>query len=89
MVKTSYIEPSHQLEMPPGLRPLTKEEAATKVVDELMHAYRTFKHTRLKLDMLVMIERALYLQQLGYVLILDRRKDCVGAHRKDVAPCVH
>lgn len=80
-MQTTYIGPERQLSMPLGLRPLTTEEAALKVVDELHTALLTFKHTRLKKDFLHMIERALYLQRLGYVFFLDRRHNCVGAHR--------
>jgi hypothetical protein len=85
----SYIGPERQLCLPLGHRCLTRDEAATQVVDELQKAYLTFKHTRLKHDMLVLIERALYLQQLGFILILDRRHNCIGAHRKEVQTYVH
>jgi hypothetical protein len=82
-----YIGPERQLIQPLGHRPRTTQEAATEVVDELHVALRTFKHTKLKKDFLHMIERALYLQKLGYRFTLDRKHNCVGARRQEVRPC--
>ena len=79
-----YIPPSHQLQQPRGHRPLSKEEAATVVVDEIWLLYKTFKHTHLKADLLKIVTRALYLESLGYQLVLLRRQDCVGATKKEV-----
>lgn len=83
-----YIGTERQLygaAAPNGLRTnnLTHDQAAGVVVDELMNAWREFRHTKLKGDLLHFIERALYLQQLGYQLTLDRRHDCVGAHKRN------
>lgn len=80
-----YIPPDHQLTGDP---PLTNDEAATVVVHELYEAWARFRHTKLREDMLYVINRALYLQRLGYDLILIKRSDCVGAHKRGPT-CVH
>lgn len=77
-----YIGTERQLAGPT----LTKQEAATLVVDELLVAWKRFRHTKLKSDLLLFIERALYLQQLGFQLVLDRKHECVGAHAKTCQP---
>jgi hypothetical protein len=82
-MKTSYIDPSHQLT---GDRPLTNDEAAVRVVDELHKAWQVFRHTHLRLDMMIVLERALYLQKLGYDLVLIKRNDCVGARKRATRP---
>lgn len=82
-----YIGPEKQLNMPLGLRPLTGEEAVTQVVHELHGLWRTFRHTKLRSDLLRFIDRAVYLQRLGYELVLSKRQDCVCAHRKE-AKCL-
>lgn len=87
---TTYIDWTHQLQQPLGHRPLTNDEAAVVLVDEIWMLYQTFKHTRQRADLLRMVTRALYLEKLGYQLILVRRHNCVGAHRKETGcPIVH
>jgi len=83
---STYVPPSRQLT---GHPPLTNEEAATLVVHELHERWQTFRHTRLREDMMAFIERAVYLQHLGFELQLDKRCDCVCAHKKGAPPWTH
>jgi hypothetical protein len=73
------LPPSHQLT---GDKPLTNEEAALLVVHECMGLYLEFKHTRTRESFMKLIKRAQYLETLGYVFVLERKEDCIGAHRK-------
>lgn len=82
-----YIPPSHQLQQPHGHRLLTTDEAATLVVHEIHVGWIEFRRTHLKSDLMLVLSRALYLQKLGYQLILDKRHDCIGAHKRKEVVC--
>jgi len=90
MRDVSYIGPERQLPLPAGVLPLTTNEAVVLVVDDLLKKALQFRHTHLKQDLLSILERALYLEMLGYQLIWDRTHGVVGAHRKEKPDsCVH
>jgi hypothetical protein len=78
---STYIGPERQL---CGGRPYTSEEAAIVVVHELYTLWGVFRQTKLRADLLTFINRAVYLQRLGFELILNKRQDCVCARRKGV-----
>lgn len=85
-----YIGPDRQLTQPLGHRLLSNDEAVLIVVDELHKAWLRFRHTHAKGDLYHFIARAAYLERLGYTIILNKRCDCVGAHKEVTAcPLVH
>jgi len=83
---SSYVEPHHQLT---GQPPLSTEQAVTLVVHEIHGLWVSFRQTRSRDVLMKFIERSIYLQHLGFELILIKRQDCVCARRKEVATCVH